>query len=100
MKPYFHSGRQKNGFSVSSLALDANCLSFHRCWSQIGRQGEIQQLSLGKGCETRGRAIHELMHGIGFYHEQSRQDRDQHVKILLQNVENGECTTTHENCYF
>ncbi|XP_068762262.1 hatching enzyme 1.2-like [Montipora capricornis] len=59
------------------------------CWSQIGRRGGKQQLSLGTGCETRGRAIHELMHSIGFLHEQSRLDRDQHVIVLSENIQNG-----------
>lgn len=59
------------------------------CWSQIGRRGGKQQLSLGTGCETRGRAIHELMHSIGFLHEQSRLDRDQHVIVLSENIQNA-----------
>ena len=60
-----------------------------RCWSQIGRRGGKQQVSLGKGCDTRGRAIHELMHAIGFLHEQSRQDRDQHISVLKENIREG-----------
>ncbi|XP_078355010.1 high choriolytic enzyme 1-like [Oculina patagonica] len=56
------------------------------CWAQIGRRSGRQQLSLGKGCDTRGRAIHEIMHAIGFLHEQSREDRDQHVVVLYQNI--------------
>ncbi|XP_015762281.1 PREDICTED: zinc metalloproteinase nas-13-like [Acropora digitifera] len=59
------------------------------CWSQIGRRGGKQQLSLGVGCETRGRAIHEVMHSIGFLHEQSRLDRDEHVIILSKNIQAG-----------
>ncbi|XP_020624372.1 zinc metalloproteinase nas-6-like [Orbicella faveolata] len=59
------------------------------CWSQIGRRGGKQQVSLGKGCETRGRAIHELMHSIGFLHEQSRLDRDQHIIVLSENILEG-----------
>lgn len=66
---------------------------FHRCWSQVGIRGGKQQLSLGSGCENKGRAIHELMHSLGFLHEQSRQDRDEHVTILYQNIQDGECMT-------
>lgn len=59
------------------------------CWSQVGKRGGKQQLSLGSGCENKGRAIHELMHALGFLHEQSRQDRDEHVIILYQNIQDG-----------
>jgi Astacin (Peptidase family M12A) len=33
-----------------------------------------------------GRALHELMHALGIFHEQSRADRDDFVKISLENV--------------
>jgi hypothetical protein len=38
------------------------------------------------GCFYSRTIQHELMHVIGFYHEQSRPDRDQFLQINLQNV--------------
>ncbi|XP_014680189.1 PREDICTED: zinc metalloproteinase nas-4-like [Priapulus caudatus] len=33
---------------------------------------------------------HEMMHCMGFYHTQSRADRDSYVRIYLQNVMQGQ----------
>ena len=51
------------------------------------KQGYKQELSLGRGCEYKGTAIHEIFHALGFEHEQSRPDRDKYVKINFQNIE-------------
>ncbi|KAF7687882.1 hypothetical protein HF521_013888 [Silurus meridionalis] len=57
------------------------------CFSSVGRRPEKQILSLKKKtCIHYHTVQHELLHALGFKHEQSRSDRDKHVKILFQNV--------------
>ncbi|WAR08602.1 ASTL-like protein [Mya arenaria] len=56
------------------------------CWSSVGKVGGEQKVSIGKGCERVGVAIHEISHALGFWHEQARPDRDEFVKILEENV--------------
>jgi astacin len=56
------------------------------CYSLVGRSGGRQPLSLEAGCIDRGTIQHELMHTVGFFHEQSRTDRDDWVKIQLDKV--------------
>ncbi|XP_073253971.1 hatching enzyme 1.2-like [Porites lutea] len=59
------------------------------CFSAIGRQGGKQRISVGEGCEYKGTVMHEMMHALGFFHEQSRTDRDDYVMVLWWNVEPG-----------
>ena len=55
----------------------------------VGRIRGRQQLSLGNGCVYTGTIIHEFLHAIGFYHEQSRPDRDQYVRVIRENIQGG-----------
>jgi len=59
------------------------------CYSMIGQIGGEQKISLGTGCYPRGTVMHEMMHALGFYHEQSRRDRDKYITIYTQNIIGG-----------
>ncbi|CAL8069317.1 unnamed protein product [Orchesella dallaii] len=67
-------------------------ISSSSCYSYVGRQGGKQVISLPKKCNALGTFIHEIIHALGFHHEQSRTDRDEHVEILWENVLSGKET--------
>lgn len=56
------------------------------CKSYIGKIGGKQPIWIPLGCEAREIA-HELMHALGFIHEQNRIDRDQFIEVLADNIE-------------
>uniref|UniRef100_A0A3Q3KEK9 Meprin A subunit n=1 Tax=Monopterus albus TaxID=43700 RepID=A0A3Q3KEK9_MONAL len=59
------------------------------CWSFVGDDKVGQNLSIGAGCDTKAIVEHELLHALGFYHEQSRSDRDDYVRIWWDQIEEG-----------
>uniref|UniRef100_A0A3Q2PG73 Metalloendopeptidase n=1 Tax=Fundulus heteroclitus TaxID=8078 RepID=A0A3Q2PG73_FUNHE len=59
-----------------------------RCWSYLGRQRGTQHISLEKNrCVYFSTVQHELLHALGFHHEQVRSDRDEYVWILYDNIQ-------------
>ncbi|XP_030641234.1 meprin A subunit beta-like [Chanos chanos] len=61
------------------------------CFSSVGKTSWYSQLlSIGDGCDTIAIVEHEFLHALGFHHEQSRYDRDDHVTIVWENIMWGE----------
>jgi hypothetical protein len=64
--------------------------NYSGCSSFVGRVGGSQRMSLVPGCVVRhGTIMHEFIHAYGFYHEQSRYDRDDFVEINWSNIQPG-----------
>lgn len=63
------------------------------CCSYIGRVGCGKQgLSIGHQCVDKETILHELGHVLGYFHEQSRPDRDQYIRVLTQNIKPEQST--------
>eukprot|EP00111_Clytia_hemisphaerica_P021182 TCONS_00062392-protein len=60
-----------------------------QCYSSIGRRGSNQTLSLGDNCLSDSIIQHELLHALGFFHEQSRLERDYFVTVHWDNIIKG-----------
>lgn len=58
------------------------------CYSYLGKVVDtgLQPIYLGPKCHW-GSIIHEIMHALGFIHEQSRPDRDEYIEILWDNID-------------
>lgn len=61
------------------------------CWSSVGKIGgkQIVNLQTPDCLHAVGTVIHELLHAVGFLHEQNREERDGFVFIRNNNIEPG-----------
>lgn len=56
------------------------------CKSYVGRIGGKQPIWIAPDCGAKEIA-HEILHALGFIHEQNRTDRDEFVEMLFDNIE-------------
>ena len=84
-----HESYYNTTMSIITVPHDIYCLLFYNsCCSYIGYIGCGRQgVSLAHGCINRGTIVHEMLHALGFFHEHSRPDRDQYVKIIEENIQ-------------
>uniref|UniRef100_A0A672YM13 Metalloendopeptidase n=1 Tax=Sphaeramia orbicularis TaxID=375764 RepID=A0A672YM13_9TELE len=60
------------------------------CFSSVGnRRVGKQRLSIGTNCDRIATIEHEFLHALGFWHEQSRSDRDDYVTIMWDRISEG-----------
>lgn len=56
------------------------------CKSYVGRIGGFQPIWIPPGCGP-SEIAHEILHALGFIHEQNRFDRDEFINVLFNNIE-------------
>ena len=86
--------RSNNLFNFVQRTNEENYIEFQSggggCFSFVGKQFiPAQPINLDPGCRQFGIIQHEILHAMGFFHEQSRPDRDQFVTVNFQNIELG-----------
>jgi astacin len=67
-----------------------------QCASSVGRLGYGQYLYVGDSCAA-GNLIHEIGHAFGLWHEQSREDRNNHVVINWANIDSSATYNFNQN---
>jgi len=84
----------------------AQYVEFHKgggCSSWVGRDTRVRggrhPISLDSGCWWKATVMHEIAHSLGFYHEQSRPDRDSYIEVLTHNMKSGASSQFQKQTY-
>lgn len=79
--------RERNKVDVAYINIIYVENDVTQCTSIVGCHDSKQNVTLGSYCLENDGIKHELMHAIGFVHEQSRPDRDDYININYDNIE-------------
>ncbi|XP_032386820.1 meprin A subunit beta [Etheostoma spectabile] len=89
----FEQYRLKTCIDFKPWSGEANYISIFKgdgCFSSVGnRRVGKQRLSIGSNCDRIATIEHEFLHALGFWHEQSRADRDDYVNIMWDRISEG-----------
>ncbi|XP_022613825.1 meprin A subunit beta [Seriola dumerili] len=89
----FEQYRLKTCIDFKPWSGEANYISIFKgggCFSSVGnRRVGKQRLSIGRNCDRIATIEHEFLHALGFWHEQSRADRDDYVNIMWDRISDG-----------
>jgi len=82
---------EKTVISLQARAAQANYARFTptnsgSCRAKVGMVGGEQGIYIPAGGCSVATLIHEIGHTVGLYHEHQRQDRDAHVTVLDENI--------------
>lgn len=82
---------QLSEVSSQSLASIVFVPDSQSSYSSVGKQPGGNTIHIWNNSSLYdGSVAHEILHTLGFSHEQSREDRDSYVNILWNNIMNGE----------
>ena len=65
------------------------------CWGHVGHHNSKTQISIGDNCDFQHVMEHEIGHSVGFWHEQSRPDRDNYISVIWENVVDGKNVSSY-----
>ncbi|XP_024128946.1 meprin A subunit beta [Oryzias melastigma] len=89
----FEQYRLKSCIDFKPWSGEENYISIFKgngCFSSVGnRRVGKQRLSIGTNCDRIATIEHEFLHALGFWHEQSRSDRDDYVHIMWDRILDG-----------
>lgn len=77
-----HYINMESASSSRGCSTEIGCMLFRGTNDHSGSQW----MNLAPYCNHSSVIIHELFHSLGIFHEQSRPDRDDHVKINYKNI--------------